>query len=763
MRLRLSANIASTLLLACLLATAVWTQNAAKSEQKPKEQKGQDETLLRLATELVQIDLLVTDSKGNLVRDLKREDFELLEDGIRQQITHFSVGTATRPATWLSAEPKKPNTDSTATPVEVRHGRYIVLAVDDFHLAPENLILAKRALLRFIEQQMVSGDQTAIATTSGTLGLFQQFTSERDVLQRAINRLSLQNRTVTTSFDVPRITDYQAELIDLGDADALELAVQEILRLEPVQDAQPPGGGRQPPGGRGNSSQGTGGISARDRAAFQAQAKARAIVAQNAHYTDATLTTLESIIRSLRPLPGRKIVVLLSDGFFMGGTRNSKHYDLRRITDAATRAGVVIYSIDARGLIATPPGGDASEPAGNGLDILPGARARIEQGALQAKLDGLNALAYDTGGFLVANTNDLSLGFQRVLNDNETYYVLAYEPTTPYRDGRFHKIEVRLVGKPGLTVRTRKGYLAPVEKAAEKPKPLSPEKAEKEAKAAKESQIRTGLGSLFPLRGIPVDLSAHFVNEQREGPVAVVTAHIAVAGLNFKQSGEARRTALEVVGLIFDEKGKVAANFGDRVELNLKPASFERALKNGLSYRKLAPLKPGFYQVRLAVREEGTAALGSAAQWIEIDDLSKKQLTLSSVFLSKMEDSNEALTQASKPAEEPGYQPGQLVVSRRFKRGAGLDFYVIAYNAKVDGKSATDLVIQSQVFSGSKLVYASPLSRINSAETQDLQRLPYAARLSLASFDPGEYELRLLVIDRLAKTTAHRRLNFTVE
>src|SRR5215468_6033030 len=238
---------------------------AHSQEQKGKEQKKQDETLLRIETELVQIDVVVTDKQGKLVRDLKRVDFELFDDGKKQEITHFAIGTATQPARWLAVEKKKQDEKSPAdsAPVEIQAGRYIVIAVDDFHLEPENLMIAKRTLHRFIDSQMVADDQMAIATTSGNIGMFQQFTNERDVLERAVNRLNVQQRVVTTSSDVPRISDYQAELIDIGNQDALELAVQEILRLEPAPIPPPgAGGGRR---GSSNASSGSG-SSPRDQA-----------------------------------------------------------------------------------------------------------------------------------------------------------------------------------------------------------------------------------------------------------------------------------------------------------------------------------------------------------------------------------------------------------------------------------------------------------------------------------------------------------------
>ncbi len=736
-------------------------------EQKEKEQKKQDEPLLRIETELVQIDVVVTDKQGKLVRDLKRVDFELFEDGKKQEITHFATGTAAQPARWLSLEKKKPAEKSLAdsAPVEIQAGRYIVIAVDDFHLAPENLLNAKKTLHRFIMNQMVGGDQMAIAATSGNIGMFQQFTNERDVLERAVNRLNVQNRTATTSSDIPRITDYQAELIDIGDQDALELAVQEILRLEPMPGPpqMPRGGGR---GGLTPSPDGA--ASMRERAISQAQSRARSIVAQNAHYTRATLSNLEGVIRNLRTLTGRKILILLSDGFHLGGNSSSQIYDMRRIIDAATRAGVVIYSIDARGLVAVVPGGGASEPSNADEINLPGARTRIESGAVQAKLDGLNALARDTGGTLFKNSNDLNLGLQRVLDANETYYVLAYEPATPYRDGRFHKIELSVAGRPDLIVRTRKGYFAPSDKAGgdlaenaalkpDKRKEKSPEKIAQQAKLIKEQEMREGLGTLVPLRDISVEMTVDFLDILNGGSGALFNLHVDASQLNLKQINGTHQTALDMLAALFDEKGKPAASFVERISVNIKPERLENAVKNGFNYRRLMGLKPGFYQARVAVREEGSARMGSASKWVEVPDISKKQLTLSGALLSA---GREDLTEEQ--LANNLYTPEPSSATRRFIKGGAVDFMVFAYNAKVEKKTA-DLVIQSQVFSGSKLVYASPLAKMAVHESSDLQRIPYAARISLGGFNSGPYELRLVVIDRLTKATAFRRVYFTVE
>ncbi len=455
------------------------------------------------------------------------------------------------------------------------------------------------------------------------------------------------------------------------------------------------------------------------------------------------------MIRSLRDLPGQKLAVLVSDGFFLGGSSAMKHFDIRRITDAATKSGVVIYALDSRGLVATLGIGDASQPSGF-EPSLPGVRERIESSGIRARTDGMHALARDTGGYLVQNTNDLKGGLQRVMEDNEVYYVLAYEPVESYRDGRFRKIEVRFPGRPELKARTRSGYFSPndrnVEARAEpkaeakveakvtgKEKDKEKEK-EKKQDELKQADIRRGLTSLFPIRAVPVEIAADFVETAEDGSVAVVTARVDASALRNVESNGQRQSALGIVIYVFDENGKVAGNTSERVTLSLKDAAFQEAAKNGVDYRRLIPLKPGFYQVRVALRDENSGEIGSNSSWVEVPDLTRKRLTLSSIMLQK----------------------------RSFRTDENADFLVFAYNSTVENGS-TDLVIQTQVFLNSKLIYASPLAKMPTEPSPDLKRVPYAARISLGSFDPGEYELRTMVIDRLNKTTAERRVNFVVD
>jgi VWFA-related protein len=749
------------------LALLVTLRSGSAQSPNKDAQKPQDPSTLRIETELVQIDVVVTDKQGKLVNDLKREEFQLLEDGKPQTLSHFSIGTATRQANWLRPQPKvtnkttpNPPTPAVAPAPAIDAGRYLVLTVDDIHLKPANLMLTKQTLTKFIDQQLGVSDQVALVTTSGQVGMFEQFTTNREALRRAVNRLGVSTRTVTGNFDVPRITPYQAELIDNGDMDALELPVQELMAKLNMD---------------------------RRQATNQAQNQARMIIQENRALTMSTLYTVENIIKGLRELPGRKILVMLSDGFLLGGQREGVHFDLRRITDAATRAGVVIYSLDVRGLVAMPDTMDASSPGFFGTGRLAGVRLQIENSSIQAERDGMFALAEDTGGKAIFNNNDLNLGLQQIMDDTETYYLLAFEPTTSYRDGRFRKLEVR-VTRPGLKVRTRKGYFAPDDKAAEKAerdlakaaeknKQKTPEKLAAEAKSVANKQIVSGLSSLFKRREIPIETAVTYLNVPQQGIQIDIFAHIEAYTLRFKQTGDRQLAKLELIGVVYRENGKEETNFVDTLNMNLRPTSYEFAMKNGVIYTKRLALKPGFYQLRMVARDDGGSQIGTASNWFEIPDLTKKQLTLSSIFFPAPDQQAEQIVSPNqKPTNGERKTDNQdlarpAIVYRRFKSGGTFDFMVFAYNAKPNDKGATDLAIQTQVYSGNNLIVATPLKNFqtdsDSATGQQPTATeggsPYMARFALEKFTPGEYELRLVVIDRNAKTSAKRSINFTVE
>jgi len=685
--------------------------------------------------ELVELDVVVTDGKDRPLTDLGPEDFEVLEEGRPQPITHFAPG--------FSAQPRGDALAGGPTPAPAAfadagpRARHLVLVVDDYHLEPEDLSPVRAALLRFIDGQLAAGDEVAVVAASGSLGALQQFTTDRDVLRRAVSRLRVQNRSYRPPTDVPRLTDYQAELIESGDQEALDLAAKEIMAAE-----------RRPAGS-------TAGKQAQMLAEGRARALARQIVSVSDRVTGLTLSSLERLVRGLHPVRGRKVVALFSSGFFLGPERQSSRRDLQVIADAAVRSGVVLYTIDARGLIATPAIGDARVGGSYDITSNPGARERIEMRALEAARDGLNALALDTGGLPLFNRNDLEGSLKRVLEDSATYYRLGFAPQGSPRDGRFHKIEVRVRGRSGLRVRTASGYLARGSAPAAESRPAADTKDEASR------LLRTALDSSYPLRSLPVDLTADFVGTSA-GDVVVATACLDASRLQFEPAGEGHESAaFDVVGVVVDEEGKAVGQFSDRVELSLTPESKERALRNGLTYRKTLAVPPGLLQTRVAVRAERSGLLGSASHWVEVPDRTRPGLSLSSILLlAEGEDA------AAAPPTTRGTvsfdRPRLPEVSRRFPRGSHLDYLLLVYGrGKPGAASPTDVVVERQLLSGSTILTRSVPSPVPAEGPTGMPAV--SGRLRLDALAPGAYELRLVVSDRVTSAAATRSLRFTVE
>jgi len=669
-------------------------------------------------SELVQIDLVVTGKDGRPVCDLAPSDLQVLEDGKPQAIVHFALDRAEsairEPA--QAAPETAPAAPGPAAAPTVK-GRRLVLAVDDLHTGAGGIAEARKAMTRFVDEQVSEDDFVALVTTSGSTGVFQNFTRDRAALRRAIERVRTRYEPVEPG-GTPYLSEYQAELIDRSDAEALNVAVREILQTQDY----------------------LGDVGARE----QAYAQARRMVFEIMTRSGRALAALEGVVRGLAPLPGRKVVVLLSDGFLVGlGAAESRAFDVRRIVDAATRAGVVLYAVDTRGLIADVPGGSASFQ-GPGVLTAPGQRADLQARGNEAQRQSLNALAEDTGGFLVRNTNDLTNGLGRVLRDNAAWYTLAYEPTNAARDGRFRKIEVKLPGRPGLHVRTRSGYFAPDDRKA------GGEKEDKEAR--REREIALALGSLFPLDGLPMRASADFIDLPPAGPQAVVRARVDVSGVPFEPRDGRFAADLEIAGAVYDESGTLVGEVtGERAALSLTEETYRRALVDGLLVQKTVALPPGRYQVRLAAREGTRSLLGSATRWVEIPDRRTHPLTLSSVFLLADDGPDAADLQ-------------DVQVDRRFRKGQGLHYVVHVYGpAATAGDAAApgfEATLQAQVWQGERLVGVTPKHDLR-ALAGDAAK--WSERIALEGFVPGAYELRVIATGAGPGAPAQRRLPFTVE
>jgi VWFA-related protein len=703
---------------------------------------GQDVPAVR--SEIVRLDVVVTDAKGTPVLDLTRGDFEVLEDGKAQQVTNFEPARAAGAPTSPS-EPPRPAVPAPGRPA----GRQIVIVVDDLHLARDTAEPAKQALLRFVSEQVTSEDEIAVVATSAPGGL-QALTRNRTAVRDAITRIGSRESAMAAARGA-QMTPGQAELILRGDQSALRLATRSLMD-EP--------GSTLSAGSPRATVEATDGATpagidpAEKAAARESQREASAVLAGALRFSEMTLLTVDAVLRGLSALPGRKLCLLVSDGFLVGkGTSEERTGLLRQVDDAATRSGAVVYTLDARGL--TPGGADAGV---SGPVMDPGLRERVGKLEREESRETLQRLSHDTGGLLVHETNDLGAGLGRMLADNEAFYLVAYEPTNAKRDGRFRKIELRLPRRPDLTVRTRAGYLAPDDR----------KQAARSAAGGRtglpslvagpqgldETAVRAALGSHVPANGVPVLVTADYLDLPPEGPQAIVQVQVAVAGLKWQIAGDRHRTQVEVLGGLYDTAGQpVGVPFGRIFSLDLGPAEFRQASEDGLRYAHKVALNPGRYEVRVVAREPALAPSGGASQWLDVPDLGAKKLTLSSLFVS-------ATSGASPGKGGETIRDAQLL--RRFTRRDTLYFQLYVYNPQADAAGATDVVLQAQIRSGKDPIAASKPQAVT-FQLKDGVPVPQGNGMSLESLAPGEYELRVVVVDRKANATAFRDVSFKLQ
>ena len=705
-----------------VLAGAVLAQDAATSR-----------------VELVRLDVVVTDSRDQLVRGLAQDDFVVLEDGKPQRLTHFvAAGRTPQPAASLTPGPDAPTVPAPVeVPVPAGPSRTIVILVDDLHIAASNMEPVKESLRRMLDEFVAGDDQVALIGTGSDL--LVQPTLDRAVLRGAIGRLVARPLTVhPESVAGSSMTPLQAELVLAGDPAALRLASEQLLGNPATLTANAPLT-----------------LQNRQRAAEnEVQRAARAILAESLRISTATLSTLADVLRSMAPYTGRKICLLVSDGFQVGtGTSEDRRADLRRIVDAALRSGSVVYALTSTGL--TTGIADASRPA---LNTPPGLDAQVERRGEMIMRETLERVAEDTGGFVVRGNNDLAGGLRRMLDDNEVYYLMAYEPTNKRREGRFRRIEVRVAHREGLKVRTRKGYLEPDDRKPGAMRATAPAAAAPavEDRPLGEAEARALLSNVSG-GGMAVRLTADWFELPPSGPRAVVRAHVDLSRVFWHETQDRHRAVIEIVGGVYDAAGKpVGAVFGKPAVLDLLPGEQERVVRSGLQYQELLSLAPGLYQVRLVARERGVELMGGAAQWLEVPDLSAGTLTVSSLFLST---SAAAVGENATPAEE-GLRDVQT--QRRFKADQSLYFQLYVYNPTRDDQHRADVVLQAQLRSGGALVAASP-PQPAALQEKDGVPLPETNGMPLQGLAAGPYELRVVVVDRKANVTAARSVDFTVE
>ena len=728
-RFKLRAFLPLTLLLCTFLTCA---EAAAQTTQQPP-QKSPDE-VVRVYTELVQTDVMVFDKQGRFVDGLTKENFELRIDGKPRTIQAFEKITAGSDEEAQLAAARGATTVNLKRPVPLDRGRIVFFFLDDFHMDLPGLRAAKKVIATFLDKQMGQNDQAAIASATGQLGFLQQLTSDRLVLRTALDRLMPRSYSVR-DFDRPPMTEYEALLIERNDKGVTDFFVNETMRLNP-------------------------GVP-RPTAEQMVRNRAQVTTSQSAHVNFNMLSGLESLVRSARKLPGRKVVFLLSGGFLLENRRGDTISKLRNITNAAAKNGVVIYSMDTRGLVATLNDASSDQP----FD-LSGQLQAAKFGEVSATQDGMHALAVDTGGKALFNTNDLTQGLAPAIKETSNYYLLAWKPDPDLpKQGRFRNLEVKLVGRDDLTVRVRKGFFdldppVPVAEASKKPEPPSSTKTAT-------VKLKEAITAAYPERALPILMSVDYYDIAEKGPTLSTAIQVPGEFLSFGEQPDGKiQAVIDLSGVYFDDKGNVKANFMERITTTAPSLEATKGYQSDITFTYPTNLPPGLYQVRTAARDDKSGRVGSAHAWIEIPDLAKKKLAMSSLLLGERTQTTLANVSDTRPdgVSETGVGgPVALSASHRFRRDSTLRFLIFAYNTlSSPADQKPDVAVQVQVIRDDQPVITTALRKISTEGVADLARLPYAAEIPMNELLPGRYLLRITIIDRVAKQSTTRQTHFDV-
>ncbi|HEX7318077.1 MAG TPA: VWA domain-containing protein [Pyrinomonadaceae bacterium] len=725
---------ASALALTLALLTQVFSQQPTPAQE--------DEEVVRITSNLIQIDAVVLDSEGRQVTGLTAEDFELTEDGRPQAITNLAYvdnAPGAKPsATPATDEAAKGTVAAPPSPLKQGGGRRVVaFIVDDLGLSFGGTAYVRNFLKDFVKDQMRPGDLVAVIRTSAGVGALQQFTNDPRLINRAIERVHFQPgfRAPTGAF----------------------AASDEKLKVKDGKD---------------DSEKEKGEGAAPDRDAL---------------FTVGTLGALNYVLRGAAEMPGRKSVVLITEStrlFKLNGRDADVREYLQRMADLANRASASVYQLNASDL--TPEktssqlgivqsvqqapasagiGGRTPATASVGGNQSPTNMSLAEQLLTSKELTGnrslyetqsaLRYLATQTGGARVFR-------IERVLEDLRGYYLIGYRPDEksfdPQKAGqKFHDVQVR-VKRPGLRVRHRTGFYAARDADVATAAPTT-----------REGRLLRALTSPLSSGSIPLSLTPLFGNDAQTGSFVRALIHVDARALKFtEETGGVRKASVEVLAVTLGESGK-PLDQADGVEtIRVAPADYERLLTNGLRYTLKVPIKsPGAYQLRVAVLDEASNAVGSANELIEVPDIGNNRLALSGLVVSGR--SKDVATIAAPtaggdlPASDIELAADPAV--RRLRAGMELRYDFHIYNAQLDPSTGRPrLQTQVRLFREGQLAYEGKPAPFETAQSDDLKRLVAGGAVKLnRAATPGDYTLQVVVTDLLAREdrrTATQWLDF---
>ncbi len=664
----------------------------------------------RTEIEYVEVDVGVTDGSGRFVRELTRDDFQVLEDGRPQTISGFTlvdlpVQRDDRPL--YATDRIEPDIASNERPFD---GRIFVMVIDDLHTGFTREKQAKAIAREFIEEHLGANDLMAVVHTVGASDAQQEFTSNKRLLLAAVDRTRGRKLRSAT---VNKVEDFFLKR---------RLGVNEL----PVDDDD----------------------------------------AQRAQNARATMRVLEDASRRVAAMRGRrKAILFLSEGIdydvrdvMSTEPTNTNHSGVQDVLAAvrdavsvAARANVLVYGIDPRGV-------SGLHDEDIQLMGLPDEARNlgIDSGSLRNELrmaqDSLHKLSAETGGFAVTSSAGFAAAFDRIIADNSSYYLLAYYPSSNKRDGRFHAIDVR-VNRPGVTIRARRGYTAARDAA------LAPRPTHELFKNASVEVVDTLNGLLPVSNGLRMRVTAAAFRDAAPNASILVTTEIPGQDLDVDPASR-----VELLYIAVDTDGKIRGAGSDRLILDLRPEIRDRVQQNGVRFLNRLRLPAGRYQVRVAARQASTAtgggATGSVVYDLEVPDYERLPLSMSGVLLTSAVG---ASTMTARPDQAlRSVLPAPPVARRTFPSGDEMAVFAEVYDMESTVPHRVDIAATVTTNAGTVMMKTEQ-ERSSSELRGAAGGYGFTARLPLAGVAPGAYVLTVEARSRLSGNPSVRRdIRFTV-
>lgn len=652
---------------------------------------------ISVRSQLVVEAVTVKDKSGRVVRGLQAKDFVLTEDGVPQKISFCDFQQLPVAAEAIPLPPQQENLKlynrlllSRIAPeppgnANYRDKRLIVLYFDMTALPSTDQQRALLSAMDFVRKKMTSADLVALMRYSGgSVDVLQDFTADRNRLLSILSTLS--------------VGEGQGDEEMAGDA----------------------------------STSDTGAAFGQDSSEF------------NIFNTDRQLSALQTAVQMLGQLKEKKALIYFASGLRLNSIDNQAQ--LNATEQAAIKAGVSLWPVDARGLVATAPLGDATQGSQGSSAVYTGASALAVTNNFQKTQDTLYALGADTGGKALLDNNDLSLGITQAQESMTSYYILAYYPTNRNQDGRFRRIRISLATPAPANLDYRQGY-------------YSEKVFSQFTKADKERQLEEALLLGDPITELAVAMEINYFQINSAEYFVPIVVNIPGRELALAKQHGAEHTLIDFIGEIKDDlSGMTITNLRDHVDVKLSDATAQDLTSHPIEYDTGFTLLPGKYRIKFLARDDETGRIGTYETAFVIPNLSKEdvRVPISSVVLSRQKaDSRDVLynaanskTEAKDKAANPLVQNGQKLipsVTRVFNKTRSLYVYLQGYESAVI--PAQPLIGYVSLYRDGARAYQSQSIEVTGAASGQLRILPLSFSLYLRSLQPGQYDCQVTVVN----------------